>query len=77
MERTAAWTVQPRGLDRRWDRAAKTTTALLTLAAAYTAMRFLIKARQQLWNHFLRRSSDPVPRCYGDISRLLADEDVM
>lgn len=48
VERTVAWTVAFRRLDRRWDRTIKTTTALLTLAAAYTAMRFLIKARQQL-----------------------------
>ncbi|MDO5066981.1 MAG: IS5 family transposase [Propionibacteriaceae bacterium] len=48
VERSVAWLMTFRRLDRRWDRTEKTTTALLTLAAAYTALRFLIKARHQL-----------------------------
>lgn len=48
VERTIAWLVTFRRLDRRWDRTATTTNALLSLAAAYTTMRFLIQARQQL-----------------------------
>ncbi|RRD47227.1 IS5 family transposase, partial [Arachnia propionica] len=48
VERSIAWLVTFRRLDRRWDRTATTTNALLTLAAAYTAMRFLIQTRQQL-----------------------------
>lgn len=47
-ERTIAWLVAFRRLDRRWGRTEETTNALLTLAAAYTAMRFLIRARQQI-----------------------------